>query len=82
MAEALAVAGFAGISLDRLGFADDARDVEARLATRLQAALIASANGRLLFFSLLGLSQTLRAQYSAQEWDQKRREVLRPLVVE
>ena len=81
MVEALAVAGFSGIYLDRLGFADGGKEVEAQLARSLRAAPIVSANGRLVFFSLLGLTKELRERYGRETWELKRKEILPPMGV-
>jgi len=82
MAEALAVVGFAGIYLDRNGYADGGREVEGRLAARLRADPLVSANGRLAFFDLGALAAELRQRDSPEAWRVRRRELLHPLALE
>jgi phosphoglycerol transferase len=52
LVETLVCAGFAGIYLDRNGYADQGEAVEAELSRILGAAPLVSRNGRLAFFDL------------------------------
>jgi phosphoglycerol transferase len=52
MVEALAAAGFGGIYVDRLGFADSGAALVAALTKILRATPLQSGNGRLVFFDL------------------------------
>jgi phosphoglycerol transferase len=82
MVEAIALAGFNGIYVDRFGYPDNAAKLEADLASLLGTAPVVSKNARLSFFNLAVYQHQLQAQYTGQEWETKRAEVLAPLLVE
>jgi phosphoglycerol transferase len=60
MVQSLVLAGFSGIYLDRLGFADNGAATEAELSRLLGAGPLVSGNGRLSFFNLAGYRGELR----------------------
>ena len=63
--EALVALGFAGIYLDRFGYADE--KFEARLAALLAVEPITSGDGRLAFYSLAPRAALLRSLFSEEE---------------
>jgi phosphoglycerol transferase len=82
MVEALTLAGFGGIYLDRLGFADDGTAVEAQLTRLLGVSPLVSGDGRLSFFSLSDYTRRLRQEFSDGEWQERRDTVVPPLPCE
>jgi phosphoglycerol transferase len=81
LAEALSLAGFAGVYVDRYAYPDMAAHLESELSGVLDAAPLVSANGRLSFFPLARYTGRLRRRYSPREWESRQEEVLHPLVV-
>lgn len=79
MLEAIVFAGFQGIYIDRLGYPDFA--IENQLHGILRQPPLLSDNERLAFFDLTEFSKQVRQQYSASEWEQKRQDVLYPVVL-
>lgn len=78
MLEALAVAGFKGIYIDRFGFQDTG--VETQIRDTLQSAPLVSANQRLVFFDLTGFSQSVLDRYSPADLERQRDRVLYPVL--
>jgi phosphoglycerol transferase len=76
--DAAAAAGFAGLWIDRLGYADRARALEQELRGRLGAGPLVSESGRQGFFDLRGHRRFLEAEHSAAELAAFRRAVLYP----
>jgi phosphoglycerol transferase len=82
MVEALSCAGFAGIEVNRSGYADGGSDVEARLARVLGAGpSLVNRDGVHSFFWLADHAGRLRRRYGAAEWERRRREALAPLMI-
>jgi phosphoglycerol transferase len=79
LAETVALAGFAGIYLDRNGFADAGASLESQLGRLLHCQPVVSSNQRLAFFDLTHYQQDLRERLGESEWQRKREAVLRPL---
>ena len=79
--EAISVAGFRGVYLDRGGYADNGADMETKLRTLLAVEPMVSANGRMLFFDL-GRYNTELAEKYGSELESKRKVLLHPLVQE
>ena len=73
---ALAFAGFSGIYVDRYGFADRGGSITSQLQSLLGKAPIVNKNRRLAFFNLSAFAQALRAKYTAEQWEAKRRKAL------
>jgi hypothetical protein len=61
------VAGFDGITIDRMGFPDQAAGLEARLARLLGVRPLVSGNGRLSFLSMADYNRRTRWRYSPEE---------------
>jgi phosphoglycerol transferase len=77
----LALAGFAGVYVDRRGYADRAADLERELAAAGARAAAVSGDGNLVFFDLLPFARELREQLSPSAWREASEEALRqPLV--
>jgi hypothetical protein len=74
--DALALAGFGGIYIDREGFRDFGLMLVPQLQSSLGEAPIESANRRFAFFELAGFARSLRAKYTAEQWEAERRKVL------
>jgi phosphoglycerol transferase len=79
MVRTLALAGFAGIYLDRNGFSDRGLDIEAGFNRVLGIKPLVSRNERLAFFDLTEYSRRLHGHLSQQEWNEERDQVLMPL---
>lgn len=73
MAEALAIAGFDGIWVDRRGYADGGAAVEAGLAAATGATAFVSADGRISFFPLQLLRHRLFQRLGAAGWNEAAR---------
>lgn len=82
LAETLAVAGFAGIYVDRYGYEDNGAKLDTELANVLQITPLISPNGRLVFFNLSDYATRLRRQYSNREWEVKQGFSFHPLLLE
>lgn len=76
----LAIADFAGLYLDRAGYADRGADLEARVRAAVGAAPRVSRDGRLAFFDLRKYARQLRESYSPDRLQDERERVLLPLV--
>jgi phosphoglycerol transferase len=63
-----ALAGFAGIYLDRAGFADNGTSVESSLKTLLGPTSLVSRNQRLAFYDLTHYREILKEHYSEGVW--------------
>lgn len=79
--EAISVAGFSGVYLDRGGYADNGADMEAKLRTVLGIEPMVSANGRMLFFDLGEYNNKLAEKYGG-ELESKRKMLMYPLTPE
>jgi phosphoglycerol transferase len=82
LAEALAVAGFSGIYVDRFAYEDNGTALESELSNVLQSAPSASPNGRLAFFNLNDYANRLRQKYSSSEWEREKELRLHPLLLD
>ncbi len=80
MVEALSLAGFSGIYLDRYGYADNGAKMESDLSGLLAAQPLVSSNGRLAFYDLNDYSRKLKEKYPAPEWEARRDATLHPLL--
>jgi hypothetical protein len=79
MIEALSVAGFEGIYVDRNGFADRGSELESELSRLLGVAPLESGNRQQSFFNMTGYNQKFRQQYSDPQWAALREASLRAL---
>jgi hypothetical protein len=77
-----AAAGFAGLVVDRFGYADRGAALENELRSRLGAEPLASQYGRHSFFDLRAHRRRLEATHSREELAAFRQAVLRPLRIE
>ena len=75
-------AGFEGIYVDRFGYEDYGKAIEAELSKLLQTEPLRSPNGRLLFFNVSDYRNRLRATYSESEWKARQDLSLHPLLVD
>ena len=80
--QALALAGFRGVYLDRAGFTDSGTAVEAELAHLLNAVPLVSLNGRQVFFDMTSYVSALNSRYTDAEWDAKTNIASHPLELE
>ncbi len=80
--EALALAGFRGVYLDRAGYADSGAAVEAELTRLLGGAPFVSLSGRQSFFDMTSYVNGLRAYYGSEEWEAKSEAGAHPLELE
>ncbi len=76
----LAVAGFAGLTVDRAGYADRGAELESRLQTLLGLKPLVSRDGRRAFFDLTAFGRRVREQYDPGRLEHEREQVLRPVV--
>jgi phosphoglycerol transferase len=68
MVDALALAGFGGIYVDRRGYQDNADSLESQLRQTLGVEPILGDESRLLFFDLRTTQARLRSKYTSAEW--------------
>ncbi|MGH3079766.1 MAG: hypothetical protein ACRDNH_01340 [Gaiellaceae bacterium] len=76
--DAAAATGFAGLWIDRFGYADRARALEQELSARLGVAPLVSESGRHAFFDLSDYGRRLEAEHSPAGLAAFRRAVLQP----
>jgi phosphoglycerol transferase len=81
MLETLCDADFAGIAIDRRGYADGGAAIEAELAALLQATPTASDDGRFAHFPLAAHRARLRLGRSPAEQEQRRMLARHPLLL-
>jgi hypothetical protein len=79
LVEALALAGFSGIYIDRNGFQDAAAALESYLSALLATKPLVSENNRMTFFNLIAYREGLRSRYTEAEWSARRKAALQPL---
>jgi phosphoglycerol transferase len=77
----LSFAGFSGIYLNRLGYADHGSKLETELSSVLNVKPMVSDDGDLVFVDLTAYSQKLRERYSTAEWATRQERALHPLLV-
>ena len=81
LVETLALAGFAGIYVDRYGYPDSGEKLEADLTgVTGKGPIVVSENGRLAFFDLTDYERREREQTPAPEWEARREAALNPLL--
>jgi phosphoglycerol transferase len=73
MVRTLCFAGFGGIWVDRAGYADRGRSLEAEFTKATGAPPLVNRKERWAFFNLAPAERALRQQYSADEWETQRR---------
>jgi phosphoglycerol transferase len=77
LVQALALAGFSGIYIDRYGLPDGARALEKQLADALHVGPLVSGNHRLAFYPLAGYAESLRGRFTQAEWSARQEAALR-----
>ncbi len=80
--DAAAVAGFAGLYVDRAGYQDQGRALESDARSRVRAEPLVSGSGRLSFFDLRGYAVRLQAEHSPEELAAFKQAVLEPFSFE
>jgi phosphoglycerol transferase len=68
LVKTLVIHGFAGIYLDRNGYAYDGSQIEAELSALIGNKPLVSASGTMSFFSLIDYAQNLRQRFSENDW--------------
>ena len=72
----LVFAGFSGIYIDRNGFWDKAAMITSQFQTLLGEQPLLSKDRRLEFFNLTSFAASLRAKYTAEQWEAEQRTAL------
>jgi len=80
MVEALCLAGFTGIYVDRAGYPDWGQALETRLATVLGRPPILSREGRWAFYNMTYYRDVLKGQLTEAEWSRRRKQDLHALL--
>lgn len=81
MIKDLAYAGFSGIYINRLGYTDNAIDIETKISNILAIKPVVSDNGILSFFKLEEYKKDLRERYTNSQWDTKKENALHPILL-
>jgi phosphoglycerol transferase len=77
----LVMHGFAGIYLDRNGYASDGRQIETELSKLIGIKPLVSSTERISFFSLIDYAQRLRQGFTEEEWNREEQGYKSPFVV-
>jgi phosphoglycerol transferase len=77
----IAAMGFEGIHIDRRGYADGGRDLEARLCALLGSEPLISGEGRDMFFDLRPYAERARQRYGDSAWARRTEAARSPTVV-
>ena len=72
--------GYGGIHVDRFAYADDGREVEAKLRSLLAQEPLVSPNGRDAFYNLMAYTEQLRSRYGEEQWTQRQEWYRHPVV--
>ena len=80
--DAAAAVGFAGLYIDRAGYADHARELETEIGARVRVDPLLSGSGRLSFFDLRRYGTRLEATHPPDRLAAFRQAVLRPFGLE
>lgn len=81
MVDGLSFAGFNGIYVDSYGYADNGKDVISSLTSILQTTPLVSDNGRLYFFDMTQYNIQLKSQYTSDEFEKHKDQILYPIGV-
>jgi len=81
LVKTLSLAGFAGIYLDRHGYADGGKEIEAGLSSLLGSPALVSGNDRISFFDMASFNWRLRETYTNEEWQAKAEVALHPVLL-
>jgi phosphoglycerol transferase len=82
LVEFLSVSGFAGIYIDRFGYADHGAALESALREILKQQPLVSDNQRLVFYNLAEFNRDQTKKYSPGEWQRRRELALFPLQIQ
>jgi phosphoglycerol transferase len=74
--DALALAGFGGIYIDRKGFWDLGASITSQLQATLGEVPLESENHRWVFFNLTSFAEALHTKYSPEQWYTERNKIL------
>jgi hypothetical protein len=77
----LIFAGFRGVCIDREGYPDWGKALEAKLLQESGAAPLVCQNQRFSYYALDGYAEKLRGQYSAEQWQVRLDEARYPVIV-
>lgn len=80
MIDAVTAAGFAGISIDRMGYADQARELEQKLSDKLGVTPIVSIDGTYSFWDLRQYAVELEAELGAEAFATLGYDTLHPVI--
>jgi phosphoglycerol transferase len=81
MVRSVALAGFKGIYIDRMGYTDQAKELESKLADVIGEGPLVSANDRLAFFDLSAYEKSLGKILSEAGWEREKQQVMAPLSI-
>jgi phosphoglycerol transferase len=81
LVKTLVMHGFAGIYLDRNGYAYDGSQIEAELGALIGIKPLVSASERMSFFSLINYAHRLRQGFSEDEWQLQERAYRQPFAI-
>ena len=79
LVDALSYAGFSGIYINRMGYADQASELEDAFAVILEEAPLTNADQTLLFFPLTSYAAELRAHQTEDAWRIAKEKTLCPV---
>jgi phosphoglycerol transferase len=83
LVDAVVLAGFSGIYIDRYGFQGDSEaSLEKELSLLLSTSPLISDNGRLAFFGMEPYTKVLRGQVSEKDWQARKAILLTPVLAE
>ena len=74
--DTLIFAGFSGIFVDTHGFWDRGLTISRQLQQLIGQSPVLSRDGRFEFFNLVSFATTLRAKYTAEQWEAERLKAL------
>jgi phosphoglycerol transferase len=70
--------GYSGLHIDRNGYPDKGRELDAKVRQLLGTEPIVSGNGRDLFFSLTAYASSLRQQHTPEQWARQQQDLCYP----
>lgn len=78
--ETISLVGFDGIYIDRFGYSDSGKDLEAKLTDILKTKPIVSKNNRFVFFNMTQYNNILREKFSEEKLEEIKDDVLHPVL--
>ena len=73
--------GYQGVHIDRRGYVDNGKAIEAKLSTLLQVRPVVSTDGRDVFFDVRPYTARLKNHYTEPQWNRRREWALAPVVM-